>query len=198
MSAYVVRLDLPGVEAESPQEAAAEALLMLRTHAPTEWAVEVAIDSPHLSLDGALPDSEMVTVKVAADDVECPVCRYRAGEAEGHAEWCSRSPDVVSLPGMPGRVMSGGMGESGPSGVPGAPSEPTLVIRPLCPECSSASVTRAFVHDGEHATPALVLLCSACHLAQIDVQDGPALAEVARRLHLTQWRCRAVRREEPT
>jgi hypothetical protein len=66
MTTYIVRIDLPGLEAETPQEAAMDAVNNLRAKSANVWAVEVAEDTDQ-DLAGGLEDSVMVEVRVSKE-----------------------------------------------------------------------------------------------------------------------------------
>lgn len=63
---YVVRIDLPGIDADSPEDAAREALVMLRAREQASWVAEVAEDTDQ-DLALGLEDSTMVDVRVSKE-----------------------------------------------------------------------------------------------------------------------------------
>jgi hypothetical protein len=105
----------------------------------------------------------------------------------GQAELWQGGSDNVSLAGEEGGEP--GEGEAGLTGGVG----PGLVIRPLCPECSSTEVMLAHVHTAQADVPALVILCDACRLASITQVPRAQLDAVIRRVRATRsgdWRYR--------
>ena len=66
MTTYVVRIDLPGLEADTPQEAAMEAVNALRAKQANTWMVEVAEDTDQDLAEG-LEDGVMVEVRISKE-----------------------------------------------------------------------------------------------------------------------------------